>query len=46
MNGWNILDYCIGAKSKGAWRQHAIYVKNKIAQKDELQKINRYYKPN
>jgi hypothetical protein len=39
----NILDYCIGAKSKGAWRQHAIYVKNKVAQKDELQKINRYY---
>ena len=39
----NILDYCIGGKSKGAWRQHAIYVKEGIAKKDELQKINRYY---
>jgi hypothetical protein len=39
----NILDYCIGAKSKGAWRQHAIYVKDGIAKQDELQKINRYY---
>ena len=39
----NILDYCIGAKSKGAWRQHAIYVKDKVAKQDELQKINRYY---
>jgi hypothetical protein len=39
----NILDYCIGGKSKGAWRQHAIYVKDGIAKQDELQKINRYY---
>ena len=42
----NILDYCIGGKSKGAWRQHAIYVKEGIAKKDELQKINRYYVSN
>jgi hypothetical protein len=39
----NILDYCIGAKSKGVWRQHAIYVKDRVAHQDELQKINRYY---
>jgi len=39
----NILDYCIGAKSKGAWRQHAIYVDKGVAKQDELQKINRYY---
>ena len=39
----NILDYCIGAKSKGSWRQHAVYVKDGIAKQDELQKINRYY---
>ena len=39
----NILDYCIGAKSKGSWRQHAVYVKDGVAKQDELQKINRYY---
>ena len=39
----NILDYCIGAKSKGAWRQHAVYVKDGVAKQDQLQKINRYY---
>ena len=39
----NILDYCIGAKSKGAWRQHSVYVKDGVAHKDVLQKINRYY---
>ena len=39
----NILDYCIGGKSKGVWKQIAIYVEDGQAQEDELQKINRYY---
>jgi len=39
----NILDYCIGGKSKGVWKQVAIYVEDGHAQEDELQKINRYY---
>tara|TARA_R110000824_G_scaffold293756_2_gene482046 strand:- start:941 stop:2824 length:1884 start_codon:yes stop_codon:yes gene_type:complete len=39
----NILDYCIGGKSKGVWKQIAIFIKDGQAQEDELQKINRYY---
>ena len=42
-NNKNILDYCIGGKSKGVWKQVAVYVKDGHAQEDELQKINRYY---
>jgi|TARA_R110001592_G_scaffold6586_1_gene35488 hypothetical protein len=42
-NNKNILDYCIGGKSKGVWKQVAIYVEDGRAQEDELQKINRYY---
>ena len=39
----NILDYCIGGKSKGDWRQFARYVKEGEFTEDPLQKINRYY---
>lgn len=39
----NILDYCIGGKSKGDWKQVSRYVKEGVYQEDELQKINRYY---
>ena len=39
----NILDYCIGAKSKGEWGQVARYVENGSYKEDHLQKINRYY---
>jgi len=39
----NIIDYCIGAKSQGDWKQVARFIdKNNIVNKD-LQKINRYY---
>jgi hypothetical protein len=39
----NILDYCIGGKSKGNWKQVARYIKNGDYFEDDLQKINRYY---
>ena len=39
----NILDYCIGGKSKGNWKQVARYIKDGEFNEDELQKINRYY---
>ena len=39
----NILDYCIGGKSKGAWEQYGLCINKGIATKDKLQKINRYY---
>lgn len=40
----NILDYCIGSKSKGSWMQIAKYINSdKEYQEDKLQKINRYY---
>ena len=39
----NILDYCIGGKSKGAWEQTARYVENGSAKEVKLQKINRYF---
>ena len=39
----NILDYCIGGKSKGDWKQVARYIKEGIYNEDDLQKINRYY---
>ena len=42
-NNNNILDFCIGGKSKGAWRQVARYIKDGKGHEDELQKINRYF---
>jgi hypothetical protein len=40
----NILDYCIGSKSKGDWQTVAKYIdKNREYKEDKLQKINRYY---
>jgi len=39
----NILDYCIGGKSKGNWKQIARSIKNGEFIEKELQKINRYY---
>jgi len=39
----NILDYCIGGKSKGDWKQVARYLKDGSLVEDELQKINRYF---
>ena len=39
----NILDYCIGGKSKGNWKQVARSLKNGILNEEELQKINRYF---
>lgn len=39
----NILDYCIGAKSKGNWQQIARSSVNGIYKEEELQKVNRYY---
>ena len=39
----NILDYCIGGKSKGDWGQVARYVKEGNFTEDALQKINRYF---
>ena len=39
----NILDYCIGGKSKGDWEQRARYIKEGVYTEDALQKINRYY---
>ncbi len=39
----NILDYCIGKKSKGDWKQVAISSNNGIYKEESLQKINRYF---
>ena len=39
----NILDYCIGGKSKGQWQQVARSVKNGAFKEETLQKINRYF---
>lgn len=39
----NILDYCIGAKSRGEWEQKARYVVKGDYKEEDLQKINRYY---
>lgn len=39
----NILDYCIGGKSKGDWKQVARYVKEGVYKEEDLQKINRYF---
>ena len=39
----NILDYCIGAKSKGDWQQVARCIKDGAFSEDKLQKINRYF---
>lgn len=39
----NILDYCIGGKSKGDWKQVARYIKDGVYTEEDLQKINRYY---
>lgn len=39
----NILDYCIGSKSKGEWKQKARYIEDGNYHEIELQKINRYY---
>jgi hypothetical protein len=39
----NILDYCIGKKSKGQWKQVARFVKDNSYFEKEIQKINRYY---
>ena len=39
----NILDYCIGGKSKGDWEQVARYIKDGAFAEDKLQKINRYF---
>jgi len=39
----NILDYCIGGKSKGRWKQVGRYVKNGNYIENNLQKINRYF---
>lgn len=39
----NILDYCIGAKSKGEWRQFARGIKEGQLEVQPLQKVNRYY---
>ena len=39
----NILDYCIGGKSKGNWQQVARSIKNNQGHEENLQKINRYF---
>lgn len=39
----NILDYCIGSKSKGNWKQVARRIKDGSFEEVNLQKINRYY---
>jgi len=39
----NILDYCIGGKSKGKWQQISRYIDVDHKVEDKLQKINRYY---
>jgi len=39
----NILDYCIGNKSKGEWQTFAKSIDKREYKEDKLQKINRYY---
>lgn len=39
----NILDYCIGGKSKGDWKQVSRSIKEGELYEENLQKINRYY---
>ena len=39
----DILDYCIGGKSKGDWQITSRYVDNGKYKEEKLQKINRYY---
>jgi hypothetical protein len=39
----NILDYCIGGKSKGDWKQVARNIKGGTLNEINLQKINRYF---
>ena len=39
----NILDYCIGMKSKGAWKQVGRSIQEGVYTEEDLQKINRYY---
>jgi hypothetical protein len=39
----NILDYCIGSKSKGDWKQVSKAIVSGQYQQEDLQKINRYY---
>ncbi len=39
----NILDYCIGMKSKGNWKQVARSTPDGEYREEDLQKINRYY---
>ncbi len=39
----NILDYCIGMKSKGAWKQVSRSTPQGVYKEEDLQKINRYY---
>ncbi len=39
----NILDYCIGMKSKGAWKQVSRSTPNGVYKEVDLQKINRYF---
>ncbi len=39
----NILDFCIGSKSRGNWKQHARTIKNGKYFEYPLQKTNRYY---
>jgi hypothetical protein len=39
----NILDYCIGGKSKGDWKQVSRNIKEGLLNEIDLQKINRYF---
>ena len=39
----NILDYCIGGKSKGDWKQVARKIEDGTFVERDLQKINRYF---
>jgi len=39
----NILDYCIGGKSKGDWKQVARGITKGVFEEEDLQKINRYF---
>ena len=39
----NILDYCIGGKSKGDWKQVARSIEDGVLKEENLQKINRYF---
>ncbi len=39
----NILDYCIGGKSKGDWKQVSRNIEKGLLNEIDLQKINRYF---